>query len=162
METDNVFSIFPGIGMLLNFHPVLQNVFPGSLCEDPLDSRSIPTAGSFTAYHDLSFIATADISVGQELFISVYEEWLNQKSFSSVPSQEDFQKADKLIHYFVNFQKSYPLIHEATMQQILYRIKTEMQSGVSSQKLLSLIPDSWSVGVYYRMHFNADRHGQPF
>jgi len=25
MEADNVFSILPGIGMLLNFHPVLQN-----------------------------------------------------------------------------------------------------------------------------------------
>ena len=144
MEADNVFSILPGIGMLLNFHPVLHNVFPGSLYEDPLDSRSIPTAGSFTAYHNLSYIVTADISAGQELFISVYEEWFNQKSFSSVPSQGDFQKADKLIRDLVNFRKSNPLIHEATMQQILYRIKTEMQSGVSSQKLLSLIPDSWS------------------
>eukprot|EP00550_Attheya_septentrionalis_P006819 CAMPEP_0198296022 /NCGR_PEP_ID=MMETSP1449-20131203/30586_1 /TAXON_ID=420275 /ORGANISM="Attheya septentrionalis, Strain CCMP2084" /LENGTH=163 /DNA_ID=CAMNT_0043996503 /DNA_START=64 /DNA_END=551 /DNA_ORIENTATION=+ len=62
-EADHTFTNLPGIGMLANFHPVLSNVIPDGLTEEPIhDRKRDPGAGSVTSYHNSTFIATRNIS----------------------------------------------------------------------------------------------------
>lgn len=161
MEADAVFTLLPGLGMLLNFHPVLHNVIPTSLWEDPIilsrasgattttttTAATSPMAGSFTAYHNVTYIATTDIQIGQELFGSVSDEWLST-SATQLPLERDFQRADQIIqnlHQFLfpssNNKNKSSSFTEATALDIIHRIKTEMNVG-NNQKPFDLIPDS--------------------
>jgi hypothetical protein len=152
MEADTVFSLLPGLGMLLNFHPVLHNVIPTSLREDPINiskgtTANCPTAGSYTTYHNVTYVATKDIQMGQELFGSVSDEWLTN-SATGLPLERDFQRADLIIQhlhqlFFPSPQNngSSSNFTEATIIDIIHRIKTEMDLR-DNQNLFKLIPDS--------------------
>lgn len=152
MEADTVFSLLPGLGMLLNFHPVLHNVIPTSLREDPINisrgssATSCPTAGSYTTYHNVTYIATKEIQMGQELFGSVSDEWLIN-SATGLPLERDFHRADLIIQHLHQFffpndsNSSSSNFTEATIIDIIHRIKTEMNLG-DNQNVFNLIPDS--------------------
>jgi len=129
----------PGLGMLVNFHPVLHNILPGGLSEDPVVNRSNPSAGSFTAYHNCTFIATTDIHAGQEMFGSVADDWYAEHVVS-MPVASDFKKADDLVKDLQQFRTTNSNIDEATMLNIIYRIKNEIVD--SSVGMRKLIPDS--------------------
>ena len=139
-EGDSVFTMLPGIGMLVNFHPVLHNTMPTSLIEDPLVDRSHPSAGSYTSYHNCSFQSTREIKAGHEIFASVGDEWYSQHDLP-IPIKKDYEKADRLLRDLLQFYNDNPqTVQDATMMDILYRLKNEILA--EDKNIIGLLPDS--------------------
>ena len=70
-DSSGVFTVLPGVAMLVNFSPTLSNVLAGGLRERPIISTTLPGAGANTAYHNFTFLAKEQIYEGQELFANV-------------------------------------------------------------------------------------------
>lgn len=145
-EADTLFTLLPGVGMLANYHPTLDNVVLGSLKDEPLLQRSKdPAAGASTSYHDFSFIAGDVISAGQEIFVPPGDGWLSfydseKDQRVSVPLKHDYESADAIVAKLAEFRKNYTNISEAQFLDILYRMKNEVIQ--KRNNLQHLIPDS--------------------
>jgi hypothetical protein len=95
-------------------------VIPDGLTEEPIhDRKRDPGAGSVTSYHNLTFIATRNISAGSELFASVGDAWfvhnIEADGKKPVPFASDYQYVDKIVEELVEFRRKYPKLTEAQL-----------------------------------------------
>lgn len=144
-EAETVFTTLPGLGMLVNFHPLLSNVIPGGLRDEPLLNRGKdPGVGSSTAYHNFTFVSEDIIYAGEEVFAAVGDGWFDHHDQNdddnNLPLRVDHQMADKIINGLAKFLHDHPDVTEAQFLDILRRAKNEMIQN--NGKLRGLIPDS--------------------
>jgi hypothetical protein len=90
----------PGFGTI-NCHFGLLNVnfaYPSYNSAGLHRSRD-PGAGAFTYWHNMSLIATRDISAGEELFMNYGSDFFDDRKhyMSAIPRKKDYHRADRLV-----------------------------------------------------------------
>jgi hypothetical protein len=133
-EAEQVFTFLPGIHSLANFHNVLGNVMEGGLTRTPTDRYSDPLVGSFSNYHDFTYIASTDIERGQEIFTKSTDEWFEK---AKLPPADDYATAFDIVVPLLDYHKKYKDISEAQWIDILYRLKEEL---IQTPGVAQLIP----------------------
>ena len=104
--TKNVHYFFPGI------------VLAGGLKEGSNLRRNMdPGAGASTSYNNFTFIATTNITAGQELFAPIGKSWYayyeNLVRGERIAYKEDYEFVDKLILALSKFIEDHPELSEA-------------------------------------------------
>lgn len=82
-EGQKVMSVVPGIGMLANGDPQMQNVLPykPSIDNAGLSRYGSPAAGSITPYHNYSWYAQQDIPACGEILVNYGPDWFRERGF---------------------------------------------------------------------------------
>jgi hypothetical protein len=83
-------------------------------------------AGSYTNYHNFSFIAGGNITQGQEIFTDGTVGWFEE---ANLPVKKDYARVDKIVSSLVAHQQKHPHLSEEHWIDILYRMRTEMIAG---------------------------------
>ena len=88
-EGINVFSLVPGLGMLLNGHRRRNNLKEG--CGSTVDTAGLhrsfhPGAGANTYYWNYPFYATKDVSPGSELLVDYGIHWFKERKRKGILS----------------------------------------------------------------------------
>jgi hypothetical protein len=102
-EAMGVASYLPGVGMLANSYPGLENAAiraPGRTAD--LHRGRDPGAGAATTFHNSLFQANQDIEPGAEIFLDYGSNWFKHRTeeLGIIPSRKDFAKADALLKRF--------------------------------------------------------------
>jgi hypothetical protein len=98
-------SILPGVGMLANSFPGLNNAgirVPERTAD--LHRGRDPGAGAATTYRNSCFQANQDIEPGAEIFLDYGSNWFKGRAeeIGIIPLRKDFAKADTLLNKFWN------------------------------------------------------------
>ena len=107
-EGQSIFSIIPGLGMLANSHPGLINcdIQKPTQTHD-LNRLSDPGAGASTTYHDLHYLTTQSLEVGEEIFVRYGDAWFEQRPYlGSIPLENDFIRADAMLAKFLQVSRN--------------------------------------------------------
>ena len=83
-EGQRVMSAVPGIGMLSNGEVRLFNVVPAmtpTMDNAGVTRMNSPASGSFTHYHNLTWMVEKDMDAGSEIFLNYGEGWFRERGY---------------------------------------------------------------------------------
>jgi len=137
-EADEVSSLVPGLGALANSHTGLVNCDMMRPSNDivGLHRSADPSAGSFSSFHNLGFMAEKDIPAGMELFVQYGDDWFSGREykFGPLPLSDHFKDADEIVETFwKNVKEDDPLAES------LYELTKNLVTDV---KLRMAIPET--------------------
>lgn len=112
----------------------MSNVFEGGLTKSTTDRYTDPLAGSYSEYHDFTYIAATDIAQGEEIFTKGPDKWFEK---AGLPAEDDYSQAHSIILSLLEYHDEFPDVSEAQWVDILYRLKEEM---IDSPGVAMLIP----------------------
>ena len=145
MEGSGIGTVLPGLGAMMNYHPTLHNVVFGGAKFDPILDRYVdPGAGGFTAYHDVSVMASKEIKAGEELFTQVSDDWFYSQ-VPRLPIEADYKLVDQFMKGLYTMYVSTPDMSETAMRDILRRAKFEILSSETWKEkpmVSKLVPQS--------------------
>jgi hypothetical protein len=139
-ETERVYSIVPGMGMLANSHTGLIN---SGMLRPKRESGGIhrsthPSAGTSTTFHDLAFATFEHLEAGSELFVEYGDNWFkDRKELGLVPLSKDFKESDAMLEQF------YKLVGEdveSDMAKDLWALFWNTSSPVEDSRVRNAFP----------------------
>jgi hypothetical protein len=143
-EAHYVSLFLPGVGSLANYHTYRSNAIEGGLTYDA------QADGSYTAYHNFSFVSTKTIQAGEEIFVG--DSLLTSRSdrveghlwdpWRDYPKHHDYQRAQDIVNGLTLLQSNHPEWTEMQWMDILYRTKKEMMVSNEDQIVQSLLPET--------------------
>jgi hypothetical protein len=92
-------------------------------------------AGSSTSYHGLDFLATQDISAGEELFVDSKQDWVGT---SGLPSKDEYVRASSIVVALIGYLEKHGDLSEEQWIDILYRMRQEIMKHEPA--VASLLP----------------------
>ena len=101
-EADGTGRTIVTLGAMTNTHTYFNNIRTkgwASYDDSKMDRRIDPGAGAFSYHMSDDFVATRDITAGEEVFIDYVDAWLGRREdfIESIPQAEDFNRVDKIV-----------------------------------------------------------------
>jgi hypothetical protein len=145
-EGEEIQSVIPGIGMLANSRRDLVNVNLRSPRKESLLSRgSDPGAGAMSEYYNTRFVASKEITIGAEIFVSYGENWSEtlEETHGLIPLQplqQHFMVADSRLKRFWDFIDGDP---ESDLSHDLWDLMTNhpWKESTEEQRVRLALPE---------------------
>ena len=134
-------SLIPGVGALANSHTGLWNTEmqpPPSIDGAGLLRTRDPGAGAISPFHNLNYMATRNITKGEEIFAEYGDEWFSDREskFGPLPLSYDFAHADGLMKMFRD------TIHNESSQMATDLLSLTHEFSQANKRLGMIIPDT--------------------